>query len=74
MILIVDSPPLLASPKPPCSAAERYRRAAGEAGGALGPRWVRAMTVAHGHQRSPAVTDGSEEPQVAGPFGLTQLG
>ena len=33
----------------------------------LGPRWVRAATVAHGHQRSPTVTNGSEEPQVTGP-------
>jgi hypothetical protein len=31
----------------------------------LRPRWIRAATVAHGHQRSPTVTDGSEEPQVA---------
>jgi hypothetical protein len=32
----------------------------------LGPRWVRAVTVEHGHERSPTVTDGSEKPQVAG--------
>jgi hypothetical protein len=30
-----------------------------------GPRWVRAATVQHGHQRSPSVADGLEEPQVA---------
>jgi len=30
----------------------------------LGPRWDPCCTVAHGHQRSPTVTDGSEEPQV----------
>jgi hypothetical protein len=35
----------------------------------LGPCWVRAATVAPGHQRSPAVAYGSEEPQVAGPLG-----
>jgi hypothetical protein len=42
----------------------------------LGPRWVRVTTVEHGHGRSPAVSDGSEEPQVAGPSahaaGITQ--
>jgi hypothetical protein len=32
----------------------------------LGPRWVRAATVPHGHQRSPTVVKGSEESQVAG--------
>jgi hypothetical protein len=32
-----------------------------------GPRWVRLRTVEHGRERSRAVTDGSEEPQVAGP-------
>jgi hypothetical protein len=32
----------------------------------FGPRWVRAATVEYGHQRSPAVTDGAEEPQVVG--------
>ena len=31
----------------------------------LGPRWVRFATVSHGHQRSPTVTNGPEEPQVA---------
>jgi hypothetical protein len=31
----------------------------------LGPRWVRAATVEHGHQRSPAVANGAGEPQVA---------
>ena len=31
-----------------------------------GPRWVRAATVAHGRERLATVTDGSEEPQVAG--------
>jgi hypothetical protein len=36
---------------------------------ALGPRWVRATTVQHGHQRSPAVTDGSDEPQIIDPPG-----
>jgi hypothetical protein len=34
----------------------------------LGPRWVRATTVEHGHGRSPTVAHGSEEPQVAGPL------
>jgi hypothetical protein len=34
-----------------------------------GPRWVRPTTVKYWHQRSPAVTDGSEEPQVTGPPG-----
>jgi hypothetical protein len=34
-----------------------------------GPRWVRAATVEHGHRRSPAVINGSEEPQVANPPG-----
>jgi hypothetical protein len=32
---------------------------------ALGPRWVRAGRVQYGHQRWLAVTNGSEEPQVA---------
>ena len=44
----------------------------------LGPRWVRAATVAHGRQRSPAVTNGSEEPQVtelpAQEAGMMQVG
>ena len=44
----------------------------------LGPRWVRAATVAHGHQRSRMVAHGSEKPQVADPSaqaaGLTQTG
>jgi hypothetical protein len=35
---------------------------------ALDPHWVRAATVAHGHQRSPGVTKGSKDPQVAGPL------
>ena len=34
---------------------------------AFGPRWVRAAPVECGRQGSPAVSDGSEEPQVAGP-------
>jgi hypothetical protein len=42
----------------------------------LGPRRVRVATVQQGHRRSPAVTNGSEEPQVAGPAaqaaGITQ--
>jgi hypothetical protein len=33
----------------------------------LGPRWVRVTTVEHGHERSPTVAHGLEEPQVAGP-------
>jgi hypothetical protein len=33
---------------------------------ALGPCWVRVATVLHGHERSPTVAHGSEEPQVAG--------
>jgi hypothetical protein len=44
----------------------------------LGPRWVRAATVEHGHQRAPTVAHGSEEPQVTGPSahaaGITQKG
>jgi hypothetical protein len=44
----------------------------------FGPRWVRVATVAHGHERSPAVANGSEEPQVAGPLaqaaGMMQAG
>ena len=44
----------------------------------LRPRWVRAATVGHGHGRSPAVADGSEELQVAAPSaqaaGRTQTG
>jgi hypothetical protein len=44
----------------------------------LGPRRVRVATVQHGHRRSLAVTNGSEEPQVAGPAaqaaGITQTG
>jgi hypothetical protein len=33
----------------------------------FGPCWVRAATVECGRRRSLAVSDGSEEPQVAGP-------
>jgi hypothetical protein len=33
----------------------------------LGPLWVRAAAVAHGHQRSLAVINGSDEPQVIDP-------
>jgi hypothetical protein len=33
----------------------------------FGPCWVRAATIECGRRRSPAVSDGSEEPQVAGP-------
>jgi hypothetical protein len=44
----------------------------------LGPRWVRVTTVEHGHERSPTVAHGSEEPQVAGPSAqaaeMTQTG
>jgi hypothetical protein len=44
----------------------------------LGPRWVRVTTVEHGHERSPTVAHGLEEPQVAGPSahaaGRTQTG
>jgi hypothetical protein len=44
----------------------------------LGPRWVRVTTVEHGHERSPTVAHGSEEPQVAGSSaqatGMTQTG
>jgi hypothetical protein len=49
--------PLLASPRPACSAAERHPsdRGHGRWIFALGPRWVRATAVAHGHQRSLAV-------------------
>jgi hypothetical protein len=67
--------PLLASARPPCSAAERHPSHSGHDRWifALGPRWVRATAVADGHQRSPAVTDGPEEPQVAA-LELTQLG
>jgi hypothetical protein len=34
----------------------------------VGPRLVRAATVEEGHRRSPTVTYGSEEPQVAEPL------
>jgi hypothetical protein len=54
---------LLASPKPPRSDTRGHSRWIF----ALGPCWVRATVVAHGRQRSPAVTDGSDKPQVAGP-------
>jgi hypothetical protein len=44
----------------------------------LGPRWVRAATVAPGHQRSPTVANGSDEPQVvelpAQAAGMLQVG
>jgi hypothetical protein len=33
----------------------------------LGPRWVRVPLVEHGHRRSPTVTHGREETQVADP-------
>ncbi len=33
----------------------------------LGPRWVRVATVQHRQQRSPAVANGPEEPQVIDP-------
>src|SRR5215218_2837001 len=33
----------------------------------LGPRWVRATRAQYGHQRAPAVTNGSEKPQVVSP-------
>jgi hypothetical protein len=44
----------------------------------LGPVWVRAAAVAHGHQRSLAVINGSDEPQVIAPAahaaGIRQVG
>jgi hypothetical protein len=44
----------------------------------LGPRWVRAATVSHGHQRARTVTNGSDKPQVAAPTaraaGMMQAG
>ena len=39
----------------------------------LGPCWVRAATVEHGHERSPPVTKGLEESHVAD-LQLMQLG
>jgi hypothetical protein len=61
--------PRLASPTPPGSAAERHPsdRGHGRWIFVLGPRWVRAPAVAHGPQRSLAVSNGSDEPQVIGP-------
>jgi hypothetical protein len=58
--------PLLASPRPACSVAVRHRpyRGHGRWTLTLGPRWVRAAAVAHGQQRSPTVTNGSDKPQV----------
>jgi hypothetical protein len=70
MVSIVDSPLSHSqAPRHRTAAAEPQCRARGHSQWivALGPRWVRAATVEHGHQRSPTVTDGSEEPQVAGP-------
>jgi hypothetical protein len=57
---------LLASPRSACSAAEPHPSSPGQGRWifALGPCWVHATAVAHGHQRSPAVTDGSDEPPV----------
>jgi hypothetical protein len=66
--------PLLASPRPACSAAERHPsdRGHGRWTLTLGPRWVPAPAVGHGRQRSLAVINGSDEPQVIGPLQLTQ--
>jgi hypothetical protein len=57
------------------AARDRWRRHCRRQGGvggeapqrplALGPRWVRVAVDAHGRQRSPTVTNGSEEPQLA---------
>jgi hypothetical protein len=60
---------LLASPTPPGSAAERHPSDSGHGRWifVLGPPWVRAPAVAHGPQRSLAVSNGSDEPQVIGP-------
>jgi hypothetical protein len=52
----------------PATGQEEWR-ASWASSAVLGPCWVRAATVAPGHQRSPAVAYGSEEPQVAGPLG-----
>jgi len=61
--------PRLASPTPPGSAAERHPSDSGHGRWifVLGPPWVRAPAVAHGPQRSLAVSNGSDEPQVIGP-------
>ena len=59
--------PLLASPDHPAAPRSDSVHGHGWWIFALGPYWVRAPAVAHGHQRSPAVTDSSEEPQVTGP-------
>jgi hypothetical protein len=69
MTLIVDSAPSARKPMPPRSAREATPSCSGHSRWivALGPRWVRAATVEHGHQQSPAVTNGSDEPQVIAP-------
>jgi hypothetical protein len=66
MTLIVDSAPPARKPQPPCSAAERHPSDSGHGRWifVLGPRWVRAPAVANGRQRSLAVINGSDEPQV----------
>jgi hypothetical protein len=56
--------------RPPL-ALQRHSRFArpptlGSSSAELGPRWVRAATVQYGQQRAPTVTNGSEEPHVAG--------
>ena len=66
---------LLASPRPPCSAAERHPSDRGDGRWivALGPRWVRAAAV---RARASAGTNGrqgSEDPQVAGPISAAEM-
>jgi hypothetical protein len=64
-------------PTQPLVRGRECRKASPTGGTALlGPRWVRAATAQYGHRWSPAVTDGSAEPQVTSPSahaaGITQ--
>jgi hypothetical protein len=52
----------------PAGSEEECGSQALQASPSLGPRWVRVTAVEYGHQRSPTVANGSEQPQVAGPF------
>jgi hypothetical protein len=78
--LIVDS--ARSARKPQTTLPRRGARPVGQrtrpADLPFGPRWVRAPAVPHGRQRSPAVTDGSDEPQVIDPsahaVGMTRVG
>jgi hypothetical protein len=48
--------------------SQRSRRVHVKITAELGPHWVRAATVEHGHHRSPGVTDGPEDPHFGGPL------